>query len=264
MLGDIVVVIFTVGVGVGVLQDVEGLWEEADHGGGTQFAQKLLDEYPGTFLQLGLYLVDILPDIPHGKYDDNLHRLAKWLKSLKRPVYLRIGYEFDNPANRYDPEQYIRAYHYIVDFLKTFDVMNVEYVWHSYAAYVDGGNIKRWYPGDDYVDWIAVSFYDAYSSGFRRDVVRIAMAHHKPLMIAESTPYKIGVMKSEQSWWLWFRKYFEFIQENDVKMFCYINWDWEQYPLFSGQGWGNGRIQDNPYIKEKWIEQLKKSGYIQP
>jgi len=244
------------------LQDLEGLWSEADHGGGRQHAQYLIEKYPQCFLQLGLYLVDILPDITAGVYDEHLSRLSEWFKQIKIPVYLRIGYEFDGPHNHYDPQEYAAAYRYIVDYLRKEGVANVEYVWHSFAGYIEGGNLMRWYPGDEYVDWIGISYFDAYADSFRQDVVKISETIHKPLMIAESTPYKIGVTQGEKSWSIWFQRYFNFIKTNDVKMFCYINWDWASVPMFKGQGWGSGRLQDDPYISQKWIEELKMNGYI--
>lgn len=91
---------------------------------------------------------------------------------------------------------------------------------------------------------------------FRQDVVKIARTIPKPLMIAESTPYKIGVTQGEKSWRIWFERYFDFIKKNNVKMFCYINWNWESIPMFKDQGWGNARLQDDPYIFQKWIEEL--------
>lgn len=243
------------------LQELEGVWSEADHGGGHQYAQKLIDEFPGLSMQLGLYLVDILDGIPQGRFDGQLTRLAKWFKEIRIPVYLRIGYEFDGPHNHYDPKEYVAAYRYIVDFLRRENVVNVLYVWHSFAGYVEG-DVMRWYPGPEYVDWVGISFYDAYSAGFRNKIAKIADEINRPLMIAEAAPYKIGVTQGEKSWKMWFEKYFQFIQEHHVRLFSYINWDWNRYWLFKDQGWGNSRLQDDPYIFQKWVEELKKNGYI--
>ncbi len=245
------------------LKDLEGLWSEADHGGGRQHAERLMLQYPQCFMQLGLYLVDILPDIPKGAYDQNLIRLATWFKVIRVPVYLRVGYEFDGPHNRYDPEEYVAAYRYIVDFLRKKEgVTNVAYVWHSYAGYVDGGPM-RWYPGDEYVDWIGVSFFDAYAAGFRDHIVAIAKDLDKPLMVAESALYRTESKHARMLWETWYERYFGFIKKDKVAMVCYINWDWDKYPMFKGQGWFNSRIQDDPYIKEKWVEELRNNGYIQ-
>jgi hypothetical protein len=78
---------------------------------------------------------------------------------------------------------------------------------------------------------------------------------HKPLMIAEATPRRIGVTHGEESWRRWFAPCFEFIERNDVRAFYYINWDWESIPMFRGQGWGDTRIQMNEYVKSERLKE---------
>ncbi len=104
----------------------EGLCSPAtDYGSGIHHAQELINEYPGTVLQIGVYMVDILKDIYEGGYDEKVVSFADWLNEIEAPVYLRIGYEFDGPHNRYDPEEYKKAYHYIVDKFRDCGVSNV-------------------------------------------------------------------------------------------------------------------------------------------
>ena len=50
-------------------------------------------------------MVGALWQVNQGHYDGNIDRLADFLRGLKRPVYLRVGYEFDDPTNNYDPGQ---------------------------------------------------------------------------------------------------------------------------------------------------------------
>lgn len=241
------------------IQELTGLEAAFDNGSGVQHAQGLIDRYPGTQIQIGLYMVGALSDVVGGAYDVNILKLSQWLaKNSATTFYLRIGYEFDYPQNHYAPAAYISAYRYIVDRLRSQGVQNVLYVWHSYAGFVQGSR-ERWYPGDDYVDWVGLSFFEAYNRGNMDNIVRIARTHNKPLMIAEATPLGHNVKDGAKVWRLWYQKLFDFISARDVRILCYINWDWEKFPMFKGQGWGNGRVEENRFIKRQWLEHVAKN-----
>ncbi|OVE77986.1 hypothetical protein BVX98_01535, partial [bacterium F11] len=196
----------------------DGLKTRMDQGGGLQHAQKIVDKYPNTVLQIGLWMVDTEEQILEGMVDESLDRLADWIKSTKRPVYLRIGYEFDYPKNHYDPKDYVLAYRSIVDRFREQEVENVAYVWHSYAGYVPEPH-QNWYPGDDYVDWVALSYFRGPET-YREAFVKFANVKGKPLMIAEACPFLVPITFGLKSWKQWFLHSFSFIEEPDVKAFC--------------------------------------------
>jgi hypothetical protein len=231
---------------------VEGLHDGFD---------RLLRKYPNCAFQVGLYMVGSLDKVAGGELDDNIGRLGNWIKSSRRPVYLRVGYEFDLSENRYEPEKYRNAFRHVRDKLDDQGTTNVAYVWHSFAA--GSSRIEDWYPGDDYVDWVAVSLFGR-PNGQTARVAKFAGEHGKPLMIAESTPRGLGTGKGEESWDKWFAPCFRFIDKYDVRAFCYIDWDWESQPMFRGQGWGDCRIEANEVVKTRWLEAtgffLKSSG----
>ncbi|MDP8266620.1 MAG: glycosyl hydrolase [Candidatus Aceula meridiana] len=239
------------------IQNLEGLTSAADASGGIQNARSLLVRYPEAALQVGLYMVGALDGVIRGVYDKNIEKLASWLKKNEdTPVYLRIGYEFDLPQNKYEPQKYILAYRYIVDKLRAAGIENASYVWHSYVGFVEGSR-ERWYPGDDYVDWVAISFFDAFNTWEMKRIAEIAKKHDKPFMIAEATPRGLDIHQGEKTWKMWYQKLFSFIDEYDVKALCYINCDWEKIPMFKGQGWENARVQDNAFIKENWLKKIR-------
>jgi hypothetical protein len=121
--------------------------------------------------------------------------------------------EFDNTYFGYsqDPNIYRLAYRALVDrcealFGKTKCRNKIAFCWHSWAAprWID--NLMDFYPGDDYVDWVGVSIFQqvypwavgAGTSGGEfaggsiahvREVLDLAHSLHKPIMIAESTPF---------------------------------------------------------------------------
>jgi hypothetical protein len=238
----------------------EGLDRADDNGGGVQHAEALVKQYPNTVVLLAIYMVDMEEKIYSGDLDQSLDRIGNWIKSAKRPVYVRIGYEFDFPGNHYDPEKYVRAYRTIVDHFRSMGVDNAAYVWHSYANTVNRPHMD-WFPGDDYVDWFAISYFDQPHT-FMDQFVQLAKNHKKPLMIAEASPWFLSTSKSDEAWTKWFVPFFAFIRENDIKAISYINCDWDKLPLFVSEGWGDSRVQSNDLIEKKWGEEISKDRYL--
>ena len=243
------------------IQEMTGLDSKSpDYGAGTTFAGKLLKKYPGSVIQIGLYMVDGLEDTIAGKYDANIDKMAKWFKKTNCPVFLRVGYEFDGPHNHYDPETYKKAYRYTVDRLRKAGVTNVAYVWHSYA-YSIKGKLDDWYPGDEYVDWVGISYFSGPKS-YRDNVAAFAKALGKPVMIGEATPQGIGTSYGQVSWNRWFRDFFKYVADNDIKIISYINSNWEDQAMWQGQNWQDARVQANKIVKEKWLEEISRDKYL--
>ena len=245
------------------IQNMDGLYQSGEnYGSGINNAQALLRKHSNTTIQLGLYMVNALEEILNGKYDHNIRKLSQWLVDINVPVYLRIGYEFDGGHNHYDPEQYKKAYRYIVDRLKQQKVHNVAYVWHSKGFLTKNENIMDWYPGDEYVDWFGISYFHLYHEEGRVAIVNLAEKHNKPLMIAEATPYGFRNQDGHKIWNRWFNRFFQFIEKYDVKMFCYINVYWDKQKMWKGQGWGDSRVEGNDYIKIEWLKKMEELRYL--
>lgn len=243
------------------IQNVDGIHGPIDYGGGIQDAKYLTDEYPDTVLQVGLYMVDALKDIVDGKFDSNIKNLGEWIIATNRPVFLRIGYEFDFPSNHYDPQEYQEAYRYIVDHLKDQQVDNVVYVWHSYAAFIDR-SVMDWYPGDNYVDWFGISYFFPSNTRFQERIIKLAKEKQKPVMIAEASPSFITTLKGKKSWDTFFQPMFDLVQKYNIKMLCYINCNWDDYGMFASLKWGDARLQNDDYVKLYWKKEIEKSKYL--
>jgi hypothetical protein len=242
------------------IQKADGIQNAANHGGGVQHAQYLMDLYPNSAVQVGLYMVGALDKVVEGKYDKNIKVLAKWFKSNKRPFYLRVGYEFDNPGNDYDPSLYKTAYRRIVDKLRAMEVKNVAFVWHSYGAKIER-SLFDWYPGDDYVDWVGISFFGPYETEWRKDVTELARSLGKPLMIAEAAPMGLGV-DYPHCWEIWYESVFRFIKENDIRIFCYINCNWDKIPIFAHEKWKDSSVQSNTEILANWVAKISSDDFL--
>jgi hypothetical protein len=239
------------------LNSLEGIEEGVDFGAGKTSAKYILEKYPGAALQIGLYLVGHLQAVIDGDLDKNIIKFAKWIKKTGVPVFLRIGYEFDYPQNGYDPQSYVKAYRKIADMLDLSDADNVAYVWHSYASLNPRG-IEAWYPGDEYVDWCAISYFAAPQW---IPMLKFSQKRNKPLMIAECSPV-LGNDLKESGKMYWYKKLFNFIKTYNVKALCYINADWDKQPMFESYKWGNCRLDANDEIKSFFLETLSDNRFV--
>ncbi|MBL7068594.1 MAG: hypothetical protein ISS34_01875 [Candidatus Omnitrophica bacterium] len=241
------------------IQRMEGISEPVDDGAGIHHLEYLVKKYPDTVIQIGLYMVGALDGVLEGHGDQSIDFLGKWMKEFGRPVYLRIGYEFDYPGNGYESGRYKEAYRYIVDRLRKNGIENVAYVWHSYAFKTERP-VMDWYPGDEYVDWFGISFFGRRNK-YMDYMAELARERNKPLMIAESAPHGIGTADAG-AWAGWFQEFFDFISERKVKAVCYINANWDGQKMWREEGWGDSRIQANEAIKRQWLREIKKEKYL--
>lgn len=269
------------------LDRLEGLTSKVNYGAGPVFLDELALEQPESVLVLGLYLVDYLEAIPSGLADDKIDRLLDTLESYQRPVYLRFGYEFDGSWNRYDPQLFIQAWQYFHDRLQSRGIANIAMVWQS-AAYCRGTHQGKpsyaWYPGDEYVDWIGLSYFTQTDCQLKPllDILDFARQHGKPVMVAEAAPqrYDIGKLTyssdgnffeqrtADQIWDEWYVPFFEFLHQNEdvIRAVAYINTFWDSQamwasPYMNGY-WGDSRVQVNETIKASWLAELGHATWL--
>lgn len=237
------------------INDPRGLSEPVDHGAGINHADAMIKKYPQfDIVQIGLYLKYMLALIPQGELDRHIDEISQWIKSSNKKVYLRIGYEFDNMDNEYEPTLYVEAYRYIVDFLRKRETNNVSFVWHSIAWRADhwpAYNLAQWYPGDDYVDIIGLSFFDTEQDAEREALMTFAQEKNKPVMIAESSPFNQHSVEQKKAW---LDRFFAFIRSHDIHLISYINVNWDQLPLFKDEQWGDARLENNSQLIEEFLK----------
>ncbi|KAL7462761.1 hypothetical protein ACHAXS_003134 [Conticribra weissflogii] len=281
------------------LAHLEGLWDPTDYGSGIEYADGLSDLFPprtDAGLQIGLYLNGTAgcTAVFTGRLDPQIRSLLAYLeRSPASKIFLRIGYEFDNPSFGYgdDPSMYVLAFRKIVADCRrglSDDALDkVLFVWHSWGAPLSEGlTLERFYPGDDYVDWMGVSIFQQffpwspYWGGTAKDVENLlafAKRRKKPVMIAESTPFggielKEASMKAkafmagnvhdsylDDPWERWFGKVIDLINTHDISMWCYINCDWESQPMWHDVGFGQTRLASNAYVMSKWHDLIVKN-----
>ncbi len=244
------------------INNLGGLTTLANWGAGDVRAQSYVDDsdFDNSVIVIGLYLVGILDQIVAGDKDQEIREFANWVKGQDRPIFIRIGYEFEGPWNNYDPDEFKLAWRYIVHRFDELQVRNAAYVWQS--AGLNYSNIQRWYPGDEYVNWFGYSQFDGQNMGI--SIRNLARSKGKPVMIAEATPkIDLGVGDGQSHWDQWFERVFdEIYADDDIKAFAYINADWDSQPMWEGQGWGDSRVQINTTVHELWVEEMNKEPWL--
>jgi hypothetical protein len=268
--------------------------------------------YRNSVLVIGLYMNEPgkFERVEQGGSDAEIIRLGKFIRTVRKPVYLRIGYEFDGVWNNSyaNQEIYKAAFRRVTEELRKQGVKNFATVWQASASPLDDiiekkhENIEAWYPGDDVVDWMALSWFldPGYQSPIAEvkttqgeladEVLALARRHKKPVMIAESAPegYDLkdltrknitGVLDGEagknvrqvnapEIWKAWFQPYFSFIEKNKdiVRAVAYINGNWDIQkmwgPPYTGSYWGNSQVQENKYISDHWKKEIKKKNWL--
>jgi len=111
-----------------------------------------------------------LYDIVNGRCDAYIRGVARELEAMSFDFMIRFAHEMnilDQPwwvgyYNR-DPQLYVQAYRRIYNIFASEGVTNVQWVWGpNYASNPreEWNSLYQYYPGDSYVDWIALSVYN--------------------------------------------------------------------------------------------------------
>jgi hypothetical protein len=279
--------------GLGIDADGKPLGAETSWGAGPVSAWKAATGFDVDYLAIGLSITENehpggLDRLVAGEHDAEIRQLAAFAKAVDTTILLRIGYEFDGFWNQgyEDAPRFIAAYRRIVDGLRDAGVTNVEFVWQGAASttdmVLDNGrhdDIEDWYPGDDYADWFALSWFmhpdeqpgvdpgfDVLTPGQLSDeILALAREAGKPVLIAEAAPQAYDLRDNTRShhspiwdgpagagtvqltddaiWNGWFQPLFDYMRDNDdvIRGLAYINARWDDQEM-----WGA------PYASGYW------------
>ncbi|WP_327317183.1 glycosyl hydrolase [Streptomyces sp. NBC_01235] len=137
-------------------------------------------------------------DLDASVIDVQAERVKQYGRSTGQKIFLSFDLEMDTrtPANG-TPEDYVRAYRHIHDRFRKLGVTNVVWTWITTGYLPHAELIKRMYPGDDYVDWVAYNQYNYYrchkanwlsfaqTQRATHDWIRKNISDDKPLMLSE-------------------------------------------------------------------------------
>ncbi len=258
-----------------LLEGLDGLKTKANWGAGDTCAQYFIDDeqYNNTMLSIGLSMVNHDKYVAKGKHDKLIIELGEWIKTTKRPVFLRIGYEFDGwDWNHYKKKHFLKVWKRIYKIFRKIKVDNVAFVWQSKGTGSNQKYLEEWYPGDEFVDWCGYSYFNNPDE----EMIQFARKHKKPVFIAEACPvlkddfgnFHADLKKNPKLIWEnWFVPFFETIEKNKdvIKAFSYINVEWKSQMMWGTNDYFknvDSRIQKSEYITKKWLTEIAKEMYI--
>jgi hypothetical protein len=146
-----------------------------------------------------------LDAILSGRHDAYIQRYARALAAWEHPVYLRPFHEMNGDTYPYSasknantPEKLISAWRKVHQMFIEEGATNVEWVWSPNVgtpSYTPRHPMASYYPGDDYVDWLALDGYNwaearnlpwySFDEIYSQSYAEITAINSKPLMIAE-------------------------------------------------------------------------------
>jgi oligosaccharide reducing-end xylanase len=200
----------------------------------------LVDKYPYSVLSVGVDLKGAIDSIAAGNANEKIDALIDALSSYHRPVFLRLGYGFDDPANKYTADVYVLAWKKFYERLQAKENTNIVLVWESTSC--EMSNIADWYPGDEVVDWVGASYCDGNSI---TTTIQFAREHLKPVMVT-ATP-----STSNEEWSKWFEPFLKFATDNNdvVRAVTYLNTD-------------KSRIDLNADVLKHWKDETKQTFWM--
>ncbi|MCL5003687.1 MAG: hypothetical protein M1352_00270 [Patescibacteria group bacterium] len=169
-------------------------WENPTTGAYQKFDPRLLDQFRTRGIMPGINwdaskgspLTKGQTDfswaaINSGKHDDYITQTAQAVADYHYPFIMRVFAEVDGPwypwgynaegQGNTNPADFVTAWKHVVDIFRKEGATNVQFAWCLAASVIDSNTInqygdilKRLYPGDDYVDWVALDGYSNLAS----------------------------------------------------------------------------------------------------
>lgn len=224
------------------------------------------------------------------KYDSRINDIVHIVGRYRKPVFLRIGTEFNGWWFGYTPYYFPKAFRKVVKAFHEKGLENIAVIW-CYMPLADDDFDHRnsrgeykWFPGEDVVDWFGIDLFGPAEFSAAASLkprangkpspkantirfLKMAEKYRKPVYIAESSAAKVGITadpkKGGDYWKEWFEPYFDFIGDYPgIKAFHYINADWSKTATYGPQGWLDARIHINPALSKRYREEMKKSRYL--
>jgi beta-mannanase len=147
-----------------------------------------------------------LGQIISGRYDNYIQAFSKVLSEFSQKIFLRPMHEMNGnwypwggSVNNNSTELYLQAWQHIWKLVHKNVGSNIQFVWSPYVTSYpseQGNAIERYYPGDDYVDWVGIDGYNwgttidengwlSFKQIFEDAYKNLVNISQRPLMISE-------------------------------------------------------------------------------
>jgi hypothetical protein len=159
-----------------------------------------------------------LADIANGLHDANIISHAQSMRDFGQPIFLRFAHEMNgnwypwagttNGGSTSGAANYIAAWRHVHDIFVAQGAANVVWIWcvnQNDSPAEPWNHWTNYYPGDGYVDWVAVDAYNwGTSNGGWRSMGSLLntsayndYAATKPIMVAETSSNEAGGNKAQ-------------------------------------------------------------------
>ncbi len=214
--------------------------------------------------QIGYNIDYFWEDIKAGGHQEELNNLVEGFRYLGVPVFLRIGYEFNNQKN-WAPADYAEVFRIITKKLRD---GGVEVATVFNAGLSGNAGLESYYPGSEYVDWLGFNTFSWDIVGGQhstmKELIAIAEAEGKPVMIGEASSTAVNQVTYND--WSFYETYFTMIEDQPtIKQMVHINWSWDIQDMVGGNGmfpWGDSRLQMPGSVKDQFFNRINKKEYF--
>jgi beta-mannanase len=153
-----------------------------------------------------------LRTIADGQFDGYIREWATGLAAFQHPVLIRFAHEMNHPVypwsvgvNGNTTEDYVAAWRHVHDIFVASGATNVSWVWSPLIWWEGATPLEPLFPGDEYVDWVALDGYNhvdwggwqSFSHLFAASYQKLTALSSKPVMIAEVASSEPGGSKAQ-------------------------------------------------------------------
>lgn len=178
-----------------------------------------------------------LKQIGLGVWDAYFKNAAEVVRDFRGPVFISLNHEMNGnwypysqayPNSGTTAEEFIVAWRRIVNIFRQNGASNAAFVWSPNVPDVGGVPFYKYYPGDDYTDWIGVSFYSG-NDPLAMNTIYRTYAAKKPFFVTEwaTSPEKSRYNARFPGDAAWVKQFFNSLTTlyPRVKAISWFNWD---------------------------------------
>ena len=147
-----------------------------------------------------------LRKIARGRYDHYLRKSAKAAAAFGHPILIRFAHEMNGSwypwgigVHGNSPARYKRAWRHVVEVFRSQGADEVEWVWAPQVNKDDKYPFERLFPGDAWVDWVALDGYNAGVHGNWDSFTEIFGPSYNTLVQLSGRPVLVTETGSSQS-----------------------------------------------------------------
>jgi hypothetical protein len=146
-----------------------------------------------------------------GTHDAQIQRWASEIAAWNRPLFLRFAHEMNGSWNSWSegvngnqPGQYVTAWRHVREIFRRAGASNVTWVWSPNVVYSNSPPLAPFYPGDYYVDRVALDGYNwgnyysywqawlSFEEIFGPGIAQLRALTAKPVMVGEVASIEFG------------------------------------------------------------------------